>query len=175
MAMRDRFKCVATGVLAVAVFGCGKSEDVPDVHPVTANVTLDGEPFGPTSIRLIPPVIGEGRSVHGKVDASGNVVFTTFDVGDGAPANTYKVVVGQDFGAPPKPFPAVYQKEDQTPLEVTVTADGENNLTIAMDSSVGGPMVEGGADFGSGGPDPSKAMQDPAFSAGANPSAEPDE
>lgn len=144
--------------------GCGGSDGKLEVYPTTGTLQLDGEPFGPTSIRLIPSGEG-GHSVVGKVDESGKTTFTTYDVGDGAPAGEYTVVVGLDMSAPPKPFPRVYQNASESPLKATVAAEETNDLTLNMDSSVGGPMYSGPSFRG---PNMNSAYESDAFSAGAS-------
>lgn len=155
-------------VLLFAV-GCGGDDGKLEVHPTGGMLSLDGEPFGPTSIRLIPVEEG-GHSVVGKADELGMTTFTTYDIGDGAPAGDYVVVIGMEMTAPPKPFPAVYQDRAESPLKVTVSAGQENNLLLDMDSGVGGRMFEGPS-FRSG-PDMSAAYESDAFSAGASPAGE---
>lgn len=159
---------------ALASAGCGGS-DTLDVYPAKGTLKLDGEPFGPTSIMLVPTtekVPGTNEPTHsavGQVDQSGNIRFTTYDPGDGVPAGEYRVVVGMDFAEPPKPFPKVYRDSQGSPLTVKVEAIDENNLSIVMDSKAGPPVPKMG--FGKG-PDMSEAMENPAFSAGASKSEE---
>lgn len=166
----SRFYLVILSSFCLGVAGCGGGAgDKLAVFPTEGKLTMDGEPFGPTSLQLIPIADG-GHSVVGKVDASGNVKFTTYDIGDGAPAGDYKVMIGMEMSAPPKPFPAVYQNKDRSPLSVSVE-EGENNLELAMDSKVGGPMYTG-PNFGRGESNMSKAIEGDSFRAGAAPEDE---
>ena len=148
------------------IAGCGGGSDKLDVYPVQGKLLLDGEPFGPTSIMLVPTTVsekGDTHSAHGKVDSSGNIQFTTYQLNDGAAAGEYKVVVGMEMAAPPKPFPRVYRNAQETPLTVSIKPE-QNQVTIDMDSKAGPPVPP--VSF-SKGPDMSKALSDPAFSAGS--------
>lgn len=161
-----RSRTLLAAALLYSLTGCGGSSDKLDVYPTGGMLSLDGEPFGPISLRLIP--VGEGgHSVVGKADEFGTTTFTTYEIGDGAPAGDYVAVVGLDMAAPPKPFPSVYQNEEKSPLRVTVTESESNVLDLAMDSSVGGPIYKGPS-FNRG-PDLGAAYQSDAFSAGASP------
>ena len=84
------------------VIGCG-GDDKLAVYPVSGTLTIDGEPFGPTSIRLNPQQKG-GHSAVGQVDSSGNITFTTYKRGDGLPAGEYQVIAGMEMAPPPKPI-----------------------------------------------------------------------
>jgi hypothetical protein len=144
--------------------GCGGSDGKLEVYPTGGMLMLDGEPFGPTTLRLIP--VGEGgHSVVGKADESGMTTFTTYQIGDGAPAGDYTVVIGLEMAAPPKPFPKVYQDPSKSPLKTTVVAGEMNNLILDMDPSVGGAMYSGPSFRG---PDMNSAYESDAFSAGAS-------
>lgn len=140
-------RAAAAGLLfGLAILsGCGGSGKL-DVYPVKGKLTLDGEPFGPTSILLAPttpPSLNDPNSTHsaaGKVDASGNITFSTYEPGDGVPAGEYRVVVGMDFADPPKPFPQIYRDTVKSPLIVKVEPAPDGNVEIKMDSKAG-PMV----------------------------------
>ena len=154
---------------ALATAGCGGS-DMLEVYPTKGTLTIDSEPFGPTSIMLVPTqekIPGTDEPTHsavGQVDQTGAIKFTTYDPGDGVPAGEYRVVVGMDFAEPPKPFPKVYRDSQKGPLLVKVEPGVENDLKIVMDSKAGPPVPKMG--FGKG-PDMGEAMESPAFSAGA--------
>jgi hypothetical protein len=133
---------VAVGIIA----GCSGDGGVDklDVFKVTGTLTLDGKPFGPTVITLLPMSTDKkhpGRSVKGAVDDGGNISLTSYAVGDGAPAGEYRVVVADTFAPPPKPFPALYRDSQKTSLTVKVEANDENVLKIDMDSKAG-PMAK---------------------------------
>ncbi len=153
----------ASFVLLIATVGCGDSDKL-DVFPTQGLVLLDDEPFGPTRIQLVP-ADANGRTTTGEVDDQGKVTFTSYQVGDGAPAGQYKVVIGTVMAPPPKPFPGIYRNSDSTPLKVTVEPNDKNELVIAMDSKAGRPASDKGADM------MSRAKMSPEFRAGAAPPA----
>ena len=126
------------GLCALAMWvvaGCGGDPNVVPVYATEGIVLLDDAPFGPTRLLLVPEDQG-GRSVAGEVAADGKVSFTSFKVGDGAPAGKYRVLVGQVMAPPPRPFPNVYRGQG-SPLKVTVEAKEKNEIVIAMDSKAG--------------------------------------
>jgi len=147
-----------TGLLALS--GCG--EATMEVVPVTGKLTMDGEAFGPTSIMLSPTTDPDPKdpikahSAVGKVDQSGNVTFTTYDLGDGVAVGEYRVVVGMDFAEPPKPFPKIYRDGGSSPLLVKVEP-GMENIEIKMDSKAGPPVPKMSLGRGGGQADMSAA------------------
>ena len=149
--------------LVVSVGGCGGKAGL---IPVTGQLTLDGEPYGPGNLILIPTSRQDGapgQTAYGSADAEGGIVFQTYDPGDGIPIGEYRVMVTPTGSAPPSPL--VYQNE-QTPLTVSVDSDLKE-LKIDLDSSAGpmaGPTAPGGV---IGGADPSniKAIMDQATKA----------
>lgn len=157
------------GLLALLVLaGCGGSDRL-ETYPVKGKLLLDGEPFGPTAVRLMPLNKSEDeevRTVAGEADENGNLTFTTYERGDGAPAGEYRVTTGLTMAPPPRPFPEVYRKFDESPLTVSIEPKELNEVTIEMDSSAGPPARLG---FGGGGgaPKMGEAMKSPGFSAGA--------
>lgn len=165
-----RGRALAAGGLLLAISalaGCGGSDQL-EVYPVQGKLLLDGEPFGPTSIMLVPvnsSEKGDTHSAQGKVDSSGNIQFTTYEQGDGVAAGEYKVVVGMDMAEPPKPFPRIYRNAQESPLTVSIKPEDQNQVTIDMDSKAGPPVPPIG--FGKKAPDMDAAASDPAFSAGA--------
>jgi len=125
----------------VAVSGCGGSdiEKMP-VFSASGNLTMDGKPFGPATLRFVPSETA--RSFVAVADAGGKLSdFTTYKKGDGAPAGTYKVAV-YSSGGTSAPIPAIYEDEKNTPLTVIIsdiTGDDANTLTIDLDSKAGKP------------------------------------
>jgi hypothetical protein len=122
-----------------AICGCGGGDDVPRVatQPTKGTLTLNGQPYGPASVQLIPAVLTEEtRTVTGTVDAGGNITFTSYEVGDGAPAGSYKVIVLPGMqGAPAEGVPSVYQSENTTTLTATIaeaTDDAPNQVAVEM-------------------------------------------
>lgn len=150
---------VLTGVMVLA-FAAGCGDDRVETYPTEAIVLLDDEPFGPTRIQLVP--IGEGgRTVAGEVGEDGKVTFTTYEIGDGAPAGEYRAVVGLVMAPPPKPFPVLYRNSEKSPIKVKIEPKEKNEVVIAMDSKAGAHVKNSDFDM------LSRARQDPAFSAGA--------
>jgi hypothetical protein len=137
--------------LVVGVAGCGGKAGV---IPLKGQLTLDGEPYGPGNLILIPASRqggAPGQTAYGSADAEGGIVFQTFESGDGVPIGVYRVMVTPTGSAPPSPL--VYQNE-QTPLTVSVDSD-LTELKIDLVSSAGpmaGPTAPGGF---VGGADPS--------------------
>lgn len=129
--------------IATVFAGCGGGEgDIVKVplYPASGTVKLDGKPFGPVSLRLVPEETG-ARSFVCQVDDQGNInTVTTYETGDGAPAGTYKVTVFSSGGTGKK-FPSIYEDENSTPLKVII-ADiqgvGANAMDIQLDSKAGG-------------------------------------
>ena len=109
------------------------------LYPASGTVQMDGEPFGPVSLRFEPENAG-GRGFVGTVDATGKInAVTTYKVGDGAPVGTYKVTVFSSMGAS-KPFPAKYESAKTTPLKIIIadiTGEGANAMDIQLDSKAG--------------------------------------
>ena len=121
--------------------GCGSGDGIEKLplYPASGTVQMDGEPFGPVSLRFEPEKAG-GRGFVGTVDDSGKIsAVTTYKVGDGAPVGTYKVTVFSSMGAS-KQFPAKYESAKSTPLKVIIadiTGEGANAMDIQLDSSAG--------------------------------------
>lgn len=149
--------CCVSGLLLLVGCAGDDIEKLP-TYPVTAVVRMDGEAFGPCQVVLHPT--GEGRSVIGPVDESGNVDFGTYESSDGAPAGDYKAVVqGTLSAAPPRPIPPVYSDPGKTPLRVTVQ-QGPNEVALDLDSK--------GAKSSGSKEDPfTAAMKSEEFGAGA--------
>lgn len=128
--------------MAIVFAGCGGGgadiEKVP-LYPAGGTVKLDGEPFGPVSLRLVPEESG-ARSFVAQVDDQGNInTVTTYEIGDGAPAGTYKVTVFSSGGTGKK-FPTIYESENSTPLKVVIAdiqGEGANAMDIQLDSKAG--------------------------------------
>lgn len=129
-------KVCVLGGFAIAMIGCG-GESKLATAPAVAVVRMDGEPFGPCTLMLYPADPGNknSRSVTGTVDESGNVVFTTYAVGDGLPPGEYKVAVRPALSAaPPKPIPPKYGDETKSPLRMTVAEGSPNEAAFDLES-----------------------------------------
>lgn len=150
--------------LLLSVVGCGNSG--LKVYTATGELSLDGEPFGPTSIRLIPLKEGN-RSAVGIVDKSGKITFTTLKTGDGLPAGQYRVAVGVDPGEPPRLYPKVYGDFGNSPLQANVDAVNDNVLKLQMTKSAGPLIKDPKATPSQAKFDVNAAFETDAFKAGA--------
>ncbi|MCA9231003.1 MAG: hypothetical protein KDA57_10145 [Planctomycetales bacterium] len=115
--------------------------------PVTGTVKLpDGSPLSGSQM-LVRPNENPKYSAKGEVDAEGNFVLTTFEVGDGAIAGTHQVLVFPPVtreslddvaSRSKKPMPVIddiYQNERTSPLSITVSSDGssENHFDLVVE------------------------------------------
>ena len=83
------------------LLGCGAGDGIVKLplYSATGTVKMDGEPFGPVSLRF-EPVDEGGRGFVARVDEAGKInVVTTYEVGDGAPVGDYKVTVFSSMGS----------------------------------------------------------------------------
>ena len=89
------------GLLAVVLLsGCS---DKPKLGKVTGTVTYKGTPLKEGSITFIP---ADGRSASGKIVEGKITEVTCFEVGDGAPVGSHKVIVQAVQGGPDMYAPA---------------------------------------------------------------------
>lgn len=134
--------CCVVAVNFIA--GCDSG---PNTHPVSGQVTIDGQP-APEQTRVnFHPVSEDVQLASGIVDANGNYTLYSGSEGTaGAMAGTYKIYLSPDpssedymsgtpSGAPGGPslgpIPKEYSSAATTPLEVEVTA-GENKIDIEI-------------------------------------------
>ena len=137
-------KCPCANVLlliAVAVFGCGKDPNLPDLHATSGTVTLDGQPLDGAVVTFYPTGNTRGTRAHGRTDAQGRYTLTSSKLGKGTPAGSYRVIVskltmpdgsplptGEDFDPMTTPFketlPAFYSQRHATKLTATVPEGG---------------------------------------------------
>lgn len=165
--------CFAIGLAFLVPFlsGCGKESvpaDLPDLYPATIAVTMDGAPLGNATVTLAPAE-GGTWSAGGTTDASGLAALKTQMKYDGVAAGKYKVGVNKmsDADNPSAPAdtanlsyeeqvkadqarPAVkslvpdgYTVAKLSPLEVEVTAGGENKLSVNLDTKNPPPPIPG--------------------------------
>jgi len=124
---------------AVMTFGRGNPDgDRLAVHPVVGKLLVAGQPAAGATIVLHPqdPSIPTEVRPTAQVLADGTFKVTTYEPGDGAPLDDYKLTVewrrlvdqGQGELLPgPNVIPAVYGKPESTPMRVTVK-EGTTNL-----------------------------------------------
>ncbi len=118
--------------------GCGQSSDAPTVYPVTGTLKKGGEPLKNVTVTFVP--VDSGQSAVGNTGDDGSFELTTANVGPGAIAGSYKVVLSMaattdeskytDSGEgekPPEdptkaglPFPEEYTSPDTSPKSVEV-------------------------------------------------------
>jgi len=134
--------CLGMAAL-VGIMGCGSDRpaDLPELHPLTIEVTQDGKPLEGATVSLYAE--GSKWAVGAGTDATGKAVILTLGEYKGAPAGTYKVCVTKELietsgeitddpMAPPVMtenfdlVDPVYKSPETTTLEVEVVA-GENN------------------------------------------------
>lgn len=133
---------------ALSTIGCGGG-DIPKlpVYKTTGKLTLDGKPFGPAAVLLVPTKTGDEkkdkllRSVAGEADAQGNITFTSYAKGDGAPAGSYNVAVMPSLMAPAKdPIPNPYLKPESSGIQVKIEGKDGNEVKVDMDSKKSSAM-----------------------------------
>lgn len=127
---------------AVLSAGCGGSGKLK-VYPTEGKLSMDGEPIGPASFLLLPESPDEKKpkpSVSGQVDANGNITFSCYAAGDGAPAGDYEVqFMPSVMGKPKKPIPQAYSSPKQNKLKVKIlesTKEKPNVVSFDLDSKI---------------------------------------
>jgi hypothetical protein len=127
-----------TGLITAAsagLAGCGTSDSLPklEVHEVKGTVVLaDGKPLTGGSIYFVRKAGDLPVTPSGKIGPDGSFSLVTGGSGEGAPAGEYKVrieaaPVGSTGQKTKEPFPARYNDEDSSKIEITVRA-GANQL-----------------------------------------------
>ncbi len=132
----------------IALTGCGEAgPDYPDTAAVTVTVTQAGQPLEGATVSFISP--DSEHTGSGMSDASGNVVVTSFEQGDGLVPGNYKVTVRKsetvstpnpdDPNAPPISEKKVWHVAEKysllssTPFEAAVALDGDNSFTFDVE------------------------------------------
>lgn len=132
----------------VTLAGCGGAKpDYPDTAAVTVTVTQAGQPLEGATVSFINP--GSEYTGSGMSDASGNVVVTSFEQGDGLVPGEYKVTVrkSETISTPDPKDPAApalsektvwhvaekYSSVSSTPFEAAVAADGDNSFAFDVE------------------------------------------
>ena len=151
-------QCFVAGALALAIFGiagCGSAAPSGAVKtfPAEGTLTLDGKPFGPARLTFNPDQANKPHPT-GVVDSAGNIVVTSFVMGDGLPAGEYKVFISSDPMVQTPEHPQIYNDPDGTLLTVSVKESGSNDFELDMLSSAGpmtsGPAAPGGVNVPAG-------------------------
>lgn len=129
MSFRTRLGCVAV----LLCLGCGGSSGGPRLKtvPVKGTLTVDGKPFGPATVQLLPQEAdaAKRKAAVGQADSSGKFVIGSYDKQDGAVPGAYDVRIDVDLAA--GMAPAV---DSQT---VKVGPQGDENLQIGLKTRKG--------------------------------------
>lgn len=154
----SRLLGVAVLSLLVSVSGCGGSGatgGVP-VYTVTGTVKMAGAPLADATVIFAPT--NEQPTATGRTDEDGAFSLTTYSYGDGAAEGKFKVLVsktitaessdddsghGDDYEASDshsgsnaadeaQMVPPNYGSKDDTPLNVEVKKDGDNNFDFEI-------------------------------------------
>ena len=130
--------CCCIGLLV----GCSDEvapEEVPDLHPVSGKVTLDGQPAAGVSISLTQAGGGTGTGGYATTDSSGAYTVQHRSGAPGVPAGEYVVLftkMAQPDGSPIPPgktaadvmaenvLPPRYSDTTQTEFKLAVPAGG---------------------------------------------------
>ena len=146
-------RCAITCALAF-VIGCGGGGSTgPKVYSVTGTVTYNGQAVEGAVVAFH----GEAatKMATGTTDAQGRFELTTYKQGDGAVAGKHKVTVTKFSGGAgggggesvsmeealenaqtqteaQNELPAKYAKAADSPLEFTVSEDGQNDFPIEL-------------------------------------------
>jgi hypothetical protein len=147
-----RVLVLLTSVGLVAMAGCSGGKDKwvkgrPPVFKASGKVLYKGEPLDDALV-LYQPTSGD-TAAHGKTNAEGKFVLSTFGENDGAPAGSYKVVITKieyivkptAYNSPeenavarmPKHLlPAKYSKKETTDLTADVSSSGANETVFEI-------------------------------------------
>ena len=93
---RNRTALISAILLTPLLWGCGKQKQPWEtVYPAKGVVTYKGQPIADAEIALFPADESMPESIRPKARSSetGEFVVWTNQVGDGAPAGTYKATV----------------------------------------------------------------------------------
>lgn len=155
-------RCVLglVAMATVSVFGCSGDTGRPKMAPVSGQVTFQGKPVEGAIVSFSAE--GSPRVASGTTDANGRYKLTTFDTNDGAPVGDHAVTIAkQKKSAGPTQeinldnpgdaytkqmnaaasgeasgeheLPAKYADPKESGLRRTVTEQGPNEFTFALD------------------------------------------
>lgn len=96
-ARRSRFALLLTLFAVVGLVGCGGSDWQVQTYPSQGSVTINGEPPEGAVVELHSvgtqsPDVRDSRP-WGIVQADGTYTLSTYEMGDGAPAGEYSVLI----------------------------------------------------------------------------------
>jgi len=111
------FAAILSVVLTFSAIGCEKAR--LQVHPVEVKVLFRGQPAANAELVLHP--VDGGDEVqqlrpNGRVEANGNLILTTYERGDGAPAGQYKITVKWRVSARKSDDPETAEENAVDPL-----------------------------------------------------------
>jgi hypothetical protein len=114
--------------------GCGEKLGPPQmkVYPVSGKLTVNGKPIVGIQLVLIPTAgNGENQPVSkAATDAGGSFKVSTYSLGDGAPAGTYKLTTSRTNAGGPRVTQIVglYSSPSHPVAQVTINETGDNAL-----------------------------------------------
>ena len=115
--------------------GCGAKGDHVACYPVSGQVLVGDKPADGVMVKFYNaknPKNVDAPQPYATTDADGKFSLSTFDPGDGAPADDYIVILLWPVGPPGPSFPKdrlgnAYTNPDTTPFKATI-AKGETRL-----------------------------------------------
>lgn len=151
--MRIDLSVGAVLLLVPLLFGCAQNKH-PELRQVSGTVTYNGEPLGDAIVAFYNE--NSSRLASGHTDLKGEFVLTSFEFNDGAIPGEHKVVVtkadmsedeevpelSMDESLEARPVrqndvrllvPKKYTTPGTTPLVVSVSEDGPNDVTINLE------------------------------------------
>jgi hypothetical protein len=132
-------------LFACVISGCGGSDPRVETFPASGSLSVDGKPFGPAQLSLIP-MDASIPSASASVSVDGKFVLSTYEPDDGAAVGEFKVSLLMDPMA--EPF------RDVPPLKPTTTtiskpSEGQDfvlDLKLETSGKDSGSDPAGGAD-----------------------------
>jgi hypothetical protein len=73
--------------------GCGSSEDLPEMVPVTGSVVYAGDPVSTGAVRFVPEDETKGRLAIGDIQSDGTFTMKSFNDQEGVVPGNYRVVI----------------------------------------------------------------------------------
>jgi hypothetical protein len=154
----NKLRSTASGafllLLAAALMGC--STPTYELAPVEGQVTLDGEPITDAKVMFAPVAKNgsqkSGKPAFGMLQQGGEFTLSTYKPDDGAVVGEHWVTVirvearrspdRRSDDAKPKANQAVTWDRVTYPQLVTVAANAENDVTIALTSEIVGKYAQ---------------------------------
>ncbi len=129
------YRGICASLMLLVVLGCGGS-DKAKLAPVSGTVTYKDAPLKNGSITFLPE---SGRSAGGKIVDGQITEVTTYDIGDGSPIGTHKVIItsveskGEGTQAVTKSLiPAKYGDRVKSGLTATIEAGKKNVVDFKL-------------------------------------------